>query len=217
VLPIGSYELEQVSRVSGLGVPCIRIAFFGEDSHVRLGEELQRYGTSKSLIIDVRDNAGGSIDGALMAAGLFLPNGSIVASSVHASGKRVNKKSSSDILWNGERLIVLVNNGTSGAAELFAGSLQAHKVASLVGTNTAGDSSYPMSYQMSPPEAGSQGQGLVLVLSDRHLETSLGVDWGSSGLAPEVRVEATDIALPSLGGGEIPDIQLQTAASLLRN
>lgn len=90
---------------------------------------------AKSLLIDVRNNAGGSLDAASSILDLILPRTDMYYRS-DGSGKE--KVVGSDEHCIKLPMAVLINESTASAAELFAAVLQSQGAATLVGTTTYG-------------------------------------------------------------------------------
>lgn len=137
--------------------------FMGErvadDLHSAL-ERLERAGM-KRLVLDLRDNGGGSVAEAARVAGEFLPRGAVVYS---ASGRKAEVTDTGRVqrsFWRSERrypIVVMVNAGTASASELVAGALQDHDRALIVGRPTFGKSLLMRGFPM------SDGSVLVLVI-----------------------------------------------------
>ncbi len=112
-----------------------------DDLHAAL-DRLERAGM-KRLVLDLRDNGGGSVAEAAHVAGEFLPRGAVVYSS---SGRKAEITDTGRVqrsFWRSERrypIVVLVNAGTASASELVAGALQDHDRALIVGRPTFGKS-----------------------------------------------------------------------------
>ena len=91
---------------------------------------------AKSLIIDIRDNPGGYISQASEIADMLLSSGDIYYT--------INKTSEKFVITSDENkiidipIVVLLNNNTKGAAEVFAAALKDNNAATLVGTKTYG-------------------------------------------------------------------------------
>ena len=113
-----------------------------DDLHDALGG-LEKQGM-KRLVLDIRDNGGGSVDQAAQVAGEFLPKGAVV----HMM--QTKKKTDMPDTLRVERsffsrekrypLVLLVNAGSASASELLAGALQDHDRALIVGHTTFGKS-----------------------------------------------------------------------------
>jgi carboxyl-terminal processing protease len=124
----------------------IRVTTFANDKtaddlHAALGR-LEGRGM-KRLVLDLRDNGGGSVNEAARVAGEFLPKGAIVYTA------QTRKKAEGDkdtvrvgrSFWSHEKrypLVVLINDGTASASELVAGALQDHDRAVIVGRPSFG-------------------------------------------------------------------------------
>ncbi|MBS1491112.1 MAG: S41 family peptidase [Bacteroidetes bacterium] len=100
--------------------------------------KLKAQGAEK-LILDLRDNPGGSLYEAVNIAGLFIPKGKEVVST---KGKSTDSNKTYSTL-NAQLdlhipLIILTSNGTASASEIVAGSLQDYDRALLLGQRTFG-------------------------------------------------------------------------------
>jgi len=110
-----------------------------DDMHAAV-ERLEKSGMRR-LLIDLRDNGGGLVAQASDAVGEFLPKGAVIYT---AEGRKqsVNKTVKvSRSFFRRERgypVVLLVNRGTASASELFAGALQDHDRAIVVGRPTFG-------------------------------------------------------------------------------
>ncbi len=85
------------------------------------------------LIIDVRNNGGGSLRTAVDLSGLFIKNGPIVQVASADDKKEVLKDTDNDIVWDGP-LVVLVNELSASASEIFAAAMQDYKRAVVIGS-----------------------------------------------------------------------------------
>ena len=89
----------------------------------------------KGLIIDLRDNPGGHIEGAIDIADLFIPKGTLV-NMVDRSGKKLSVPATGK--GSAFPIVVLVNGNTASASEILSGALQDHHAAWIIGTKTFG-------------------------------------------------------------------------------
>lgn len=98
--------------------------------------ELKNKG-AKKIIVDIRNNTGGLVEEALSLLDLFLPKNSTTLITVDANGKKeFSKTKNSQVIT--EDVIVLVNEYSASASEIFAGALKDHGRAQIVGTKTYG-------------------------------------------------------------------------------
>lgn len=117
----------------------IRINSFGSSMYESLCEVLNYFDDNgvKNIILDLRNNSGGSLRNAVHAAQLFVPAG-IIARLVSKSSVYKGKEFRSDLQSVKYRIAVLVNSGTASSSEILAGALQDSRSGTLIGTNTYG-------------------------------------------------------------------------------
>ncbi|MCM8527516.1 MAG: carboxy terminal-processing peptidase, partial [Lentisphaeraceae bacterium] len=86
-----------------------------------------------SVIIDLRNNGGGSLPEAISLTGLFVDKGPVVQ--IRESSGRIMVRNDEDagVIWDGP-LVVLVNEGSASASEIFAAAIQDYKRGVIVGT-----------------------------------------------------------------------------------
>jgi carboxyl-terminal processing protease len=89
------------------------------------------------VVLDLRNNGGGSLDEAIELTGLFIDQGPVVQ--VRESGGRVTVNGDDDkqIAWEGP-LAVLINRGSASASEIFAGAIQDYGRGLVIGETTFG-------------------------------------------------------------------------------
>ncbi len=89
------------------------------------------------VVLDLRNNGGGSLDEAIELTGLFIEQGPVVQ--VRESGGRVtvNSDRSEAVAWDGP-LAVLINRGSASASEIFAGAIQDYGRGLVIGETTFG-------------------------------------------------------------------------------
>jgi carboxyl-terminal processing protease len=102
----------------------------------RLIRELQRQGID-GLVLDLRNNGGGSLAEAIDLTGIFIKNGPVVQ--VKNSANKIEVASDDDptIVYNGP-LVVLTNRFSASASEIFAGAIQDYNRGVVVGESTYG-------------------------------------------------------------------------------
>ena len=95
-------------------------------------EELKKEGV-EGLLIDLRGNGGGSLRTAIEIAGLFIDKGPIVQVKYKGEEPRIDKDKDSTIQWNGP-LVILVNELSASASEIFAAAMQDYNRAVIIGS-----------------------------------------------------------------------------------
>jgi carboxyl-terminal processing protease len=88
----------------------------------------------EGLLIDLRNNGGGSLKTAIEIAGLFISEGPVVQVKYRGEKPRVQSDTDSKIQWDGP-LVVLVNELSASASEIFAAAMQDYKRAVIIGGN----------------------------------------------------------------------------------
>ena len=89
------------------------------------------------VVLDLRDNGGGSLNEAIELTGLFIDDGPVVQ--VRESGGRISVEGDEDagVAWDGP-LAVLVNRRSASASEIFAGAIQDYGRGLVIGETTFG-------------------------------------------------------------------------------
>lgn len=102
----------------------------------KLIKELQREGMD-GLVLDLRNNGGGSLAEAIDLTGIFIKNGPVVQVKNSANKIEVGKDDDPSIVYNGP-LVVLTNRFSASASEIFAGAIQDYHRGVVVGESTYG-------------------------------------------------------------------------------
>ncbi|MEE9356838.1 S41 family peptidase [Candidatus Vondammii sp. HM_W22] len=98
-------------------------------------------GELKGLILDLRNNPGGILNGAVAVSDAFLTEGVIVFTKGRSDDSRLDFKAAPDDVMEGAPIVVLVNGGSASASEIVAGALQDHRRAIIMGSRTFGKGS----------------------------------------------------------------------------
>ena len=102
-------------------------------------ENLRSAGNLKGLVIDLRDNGGGILDGAVALASNFVPRGTSIVTVRYRDPKSTKTyKTTTNPIEPDLPLVVLVNNNTASASEIFSGALQDLDRAVIVGERSYG-------------------------------------------------------------------------------
>ncbi|MDD3771036.1 MAG: carboxy terminal-processing peptidase [Weeksellaceae bacterium] len=96
-------------------------------------EELKKENI-KGLIFDLRYNGGGSLEEAIQIAGLFIPKGPIVQVKRSDGQLRIHEDKDPTVLYDGP-LVVMVNELSASASEIFAAAMQDYGRAIIVGSH----------------------------------------------------------------------------------
>ena len=98
-------------------------------------------GSIKGLVLDLRNNPGGVLNGAVAVSDAFLTEGIIVFTKGKQDESRLDFTAAPDDVLDGAPMVVLVNGGSASASEIVAGALQDHGRAVIMGKQTFGKGS----------------------------------------------------------------------------
>ena len=147
------------SKMVEPGYGWIRISQFQEATAENVAKALQKmykHGSLKGLVLDLRNDPGGLLYGAVAVSATFLPTDDLVVSTDGRTEDAKKKFYANPDDLRGENddflkdlppavkkvpMVVLVNGGSASASEIVAGALQDHKRATIMGTQTFGKGS----------------------------------------------------------------------------
>jgi carboxyl-terminal processing protease len=99
-------------------------------------EKLKNQGV-EGIIVDLRDNGGGSLQEVVEMAGLFIPKGPVVQVKDKTGMVKVLEDKNTDVTWDGP-LAILINHNSASASEILAAAIQDYKRGVIVGTQSFG-------------------------------------------------------------------------------
>ncbi len=158
---------------------------------------------TKKVLLDLRDVASGDMSEAVRAANLFLKSGTIAELEGQTVAKQTFTADPSKAVTPTAPLVVLVNRGTAGPAELLAAALLEDKRAELVGEHTFGEGVQQKLFEL--PD------GAAIILSVAKYESPTGKRLQDDGVTPGTLVAA---AQPDTDDADAsPDQNANQAAS----
>lgn len=197
------------------GYAFVRVTQFQEHTGEDLAKALKALSEEnkaplKGLVLDMRNNPGGLLNGAVGVSAAFLPKGDLV---VYTEGRAEDAKmrlsaNPDHYVRGGARadylrdlpaefktvpMVVLVNGGSASASEIVAGALQDHKRAVVMGTQTFGKGSVQTILPMN--------NGTAIKLTTARYYTPEGRSIQAKGIEPDVVVEEAQINTANLGNG----------------
>jgi len=98
-------------------------------------------GNVRGLVLDLRNNPGGVLSGAVGVSDAFLNDGMIVYTDGRESDSKLRYDATNGDVINGAPLVVLVNGGSASASEIVAGAMQDHGRGVVLGSKTFGKGS----------------------------------------------------------------------------
>ena len=189
------------------GVGELRIAEFGKATPDQMRTETAALikGGATHLVIDLRGTAFGDVESGLAAARLFVPSGTLVYRQERGKAKDAVAAAAGDGSIT-LPIAILADNGTSGAAELFAAALAGNKRASLVGERTLGRAAQQRLVRL--PDGSAMLLTHLLYLTPGEAVIN------EKGLSPDVAVEQPDIEFGQ--PAPTPDVTLDRAIEHLK-
>ena len=201
-------------RDMGGGVGCIRIAGFGSLNDflafVDTYESLPDRGVS-SVIIDLRGNPGGDMDVMYNILNNIVARKGVVLYAMQYAFQSLPELFLSDGIaeWTPKKLVVLVDEHTASAAEVFAGSLQCNGLADTVGVQTYGKGRGQMVVWL------GQNQDSAAVITAAEMILPDNTKYDKKGITPKYTVPLTEAPYPETELHPLPLTQaiLPTARS----
>ena len=121
-------------------VGMVRLSQFARTSHIELLKALailREQGMTK-LIFDLRGNAGGFLDQAILIANEFLPRGNLIVYTEDRNGEQIKEYSNGSGSATDLDLIVLIDEGSASSSEILAGAVQDNDRGTIVGRRSFG-------------------------------------------------------------------------------
>lgn len=140
-------------------------------------------GRVNGLVLDLRNNPGGSLDESVALSDLFLKSGRIVSQRGRARGETILYDAESVFrgdMAEGVPVIVLINAGSASASEIVAGALQDHRRALVMGDRSFGKGSVQSLLPLGPDAA--------LKLTTARYFTPSGRSVQEGGIKPDIAV-----------------------------
>ena len=135
-----------------------------------------------SLVVDLRNNPGGLLKGAVDVTSHFLPAGKLVVYIKDRSGDKKEFHTINGNRYYKDPIIVLVNEGSASASEIVAGALQDWDRAVILGTQTFGKGSVQTVIPLSDGSALRLTTARYYTPKDRSIQTT--------GITPDIIVKA---------------------------
>ncbi len=118
----------------------IRIKSFGETTYPDLLISLAKLSQENfsNLVIDLRDNTGGYLQSAVQMANEFLPKNKLIVYTEGRKSPRQEYRSDGHGSYQNIPIIVLINEGSASASEIFAGAIQDNDRGTIIGRRSFG-------------------------------------------------------------------------------
>lgn len=118
----------------------IKINRFAETTYTEFKTALQKLNRQhiNKLIVDLRDNAGGYVDAAILIADDFLAEGKLIVKTKYKKGQEENNYATSNGLFEQGELFVLINENSASSSEILAGAIQDNDRGTIIGRRSFG-------------------------------------------------------------------------------
>ena len=140
----------------------------------------------KGLVLDLRNNPGGVLNGAVAVSDAFLKKGLIVYTEGRVNDSKLRFNATPDDILDGAPMVVLVNQGSASASEIVSGALQDHKRAIIVGSRTFGKGSVQTILPLS--------NGTAVKLTTARYYTPSGRSIQAEGIQPDIKLEQVRVS-----------------------
>jgi len=164
----------------------IRLKSFNQNSDKQVLESIKKFEKNSKIegyVFDLRNNPGGLLNKAINITDFFLDDGEIVST----KGRKISEtrkffaRKGDEI--QGKPIVVIINNGSASASEIFAGALKDHKRAIILGENSYGKGSVQSVIPL------NNGGGIRLTISKYYLPSGKSIS--EVGVTPDIFVEET--------------------------
>ena len=185
IIEVQSVSSKIIGDEKNLGY--IRLKSFNENSDkqfLKVIKEFEKKSKLKGYLLDLRNNPGGLLAQAINITDFFLEDGEIVST----KGRKISEtrkffaRKGDEI--KGKPIVVLINNGSASASEIFAGALKDHKRAIILGENSYGKGSVQSIIPL------RNGGGMRLTISKYYLPSGKSIS--EVGVTPDILIEEDD-------------------------
>lgn len=204
---IPTIEFEMLDSRNKIGY--IQITEFDEITVSQFSDavsQLERKGM-KGLIIDVRDNPGGLLNSVVKILDRLIYKGLLVYTE-DKNGQREEKYADDSKQFN-KPIVVLINENSASASEIFAGALQDYEKATIVGTTSFGKGIVQSVIPL------TDGTAVKLTISKYY--TPKGRNIHGTGITPDVEIELDEELKKMVTIPHDQDNQLQKAIEIIKD
>jgi carboxyl-terminal processing protease len=196
-----------------LGIAYIKVSSFQKTTSRDIDAALWKLHQQgmQTLVIDLRGNPGGLLNAAVEVADKFVTSGNIVSTRGRNSHEDFDYRAHSLGTWR-VPLLVLIDNDTASASEIFAGAIRDHRRGTVVGQRSYGKGSVQGIFTLNTADLGVR-------LTTARFYSPSGQPISQRGISPDLIVQTTRKPMldnPSSPPDEV-DVVLQSAVQHVRN
>lgn len=173
-------------EVTGEGTGIIIVSRFGNDTTALMNDartELKSKGV-KRIVLDLRNNPGGSLDAAVEMSKMWLPDGKVIVQEKRGGVVTETYTSDGGAIFGGMPTVVLINAGSASASEIVAGALRDNGVATLYGEKSYGKGSVQRLIDL------PNGTEVKITIARWHRPNGQNID--KKGITPDKEIKMTD-------------------------
>ena len=148
--------------------------------------DLQKEERLKGMVLDLRNNPGGVLNGAVGVSDAFIDNGLIVYTEGRLDDSSHRYLATPGDSLNGAPLVVLVNGGSASASEIVAGAIQDHKRGIILGTKSFGKGSVQTIQELR--------NGSAVKLTTARYFTPNGRSIQATGIEPDIKLSTLKLS-----------------------
>lgn len=152
----------------------------------------EQKGALKGMVLDLRNNPGGVLNGAVGVSDAFLDEGLIVYTEGRIADSKLRYDASPGDVLDGAPLVVLVNGGSASASEIVSGALQDHHRGVIVGTSTFGKGSVQTILPLK--------EGNAVKLTTARYYTPSGRSIQAEGIEPDIALTPLEVSQKKSSG-----------------
>ena len=188
VIKVASVKGEMLEE----GFGYVRVTRFQKETAENLHAKIKEFQRSdgqplKGLILDLRNNPGGILGGAVQISDMFLEGGEIVSTRGRRPDTDLSYMAKPDDVLDDAPMVVLVNGGSASASEIVAGALQDHQRAIILGTRTFGKGSVQTVIPM------NNGGALKLTIARYYTPSNRSIQ--AKGIVPDIVAEQKEVTV----------------------
>ena len=139
-IPVHSVDAKFIIEEKGQKIGFVRVNRFGEntyDEFIAALASLKGQGAN-AYIVDLRENSGGYMDQAIKMANEFLAKGDLIVYSEGRAYPRYEARANGSGRFQRDSLVVLIDDFSASASEIFAGAMQDNDRATIIGRRSFG-------------------------------------------------------------------------------
>jgi len=148
--------------------------------------DLQKEARLKGMILDLRNNPGGVLNGAVGVSDAFIDDGLIVYTEGRIDDSSHRYLATPGDSLNGVPLVVLINGGSASASEIVAGALQDHRRGIILGTKSFGKGSVQTIQELR--------NGSAVKLTTARYFTPHGRSIQATGIEPDIKLSTVKLS-----------------------